>query len=128
MNKENVCCLIRDLLSQLKNMRNSLELSNNRMDSLDKSMSQLTSEIQKVSQHLTTHDHHIQEKIAPQIKPTCPSNAHLLQVRISGIPEKVVSSDERNKQEMIITHDHSAISEVFEKLGETCSGEVAAFG
>ena len=86
------------------------------MDSLDKSMSQLTSEVQKVSQHLTTH-HHIQEKIAPQIKPTCPSRAHLLQVRISGIPEKVVNSDERNKQAMITTHDHSAISKVFEKLG-----------
>ena len=31
---------------------------------------------------------------------------------------KKLSSDERNKQEIIITHHHSAILEVFEKLGE----------
>ena len=38
MNKSNVCCLVRDLVAQLKYTRSRLDLSNTRMESVESSV------------------------------------------------------------------------------------------
>ena len=120
MNKSHICCLVRDLVAQLKYTRSRLDLSNTRMESVECSVSKLTSEVEEVTKHLKTPDNQITENtsVAQVTKPAIIANSHLMQIRVNGIPEKDVKKDDKNKQELIINHDHSEIAKVFEKLGE----------
>ena len=107
LNKENYRWLIRDLESQLKKMLKTLNC--------------FTTEWIPWQVHVSSYCWSSEGKSAsdnprssytgnncPNIKPTCPSNAHLQQVRISGKPENTWSAEERNKLQKSITVDISA--------------------